>query len=81
MDVNNTNKNGSGAIIGAIIVIVVLIAGGFYFYTQRINKQRQFEAMKNTVTQSTSVTKDIDSLLIEASSTDLNNLGDGIENL
>jgi uncharacterized protein HemX len=81
MDTNNQTKNSTGAVIGAIIVIIILVAGGFYFYGQRVEKQKQFEAMKATAQQSAAVGSDINALLNEASSTTPTNLGDGINNL
>ena len=81
METSNIKGGSSGAIIGAIIVIIVLIAGGFYFYGQRVEKQKQFEAMKAAATQSAAVGSEINSLLKEAASTTPNNLGDGINNL
>jgi ABC-type transporter Mla subunit MlaD len=42
MEENNA-KGGVGALVGIIIVIVVLVAGAFYFYNQRMEKQRQLE--------------------------------------
>lgn len=75
-------KSGAGAVIGAIIVIVVLLAGAFYFYGQRVEKQRQFDAMRKAAEANTATVSDeIDSLLKEASSTNFDNLGKGIENL
>ncbi len=38
------NSNGIGALVGTIIVILILIVGGFYFYGQRVEKQKQLEA-------------------------------------
>lgn len=78
---NETNKGSAGAIVGAIIVIVLLLAGIFYFYGQRVEKQKQFEAMKKAIEQTATATDSIDSLVKEASSTNFDNLGEGIDNL
>jgi hypothetical protein len=80
-ETKNKNEGNVGAIIGAGIVIVILLAGSFYFYGQRVEKQKQFEAMKNSIEQTATATDDIDSLLKEASSTNFDNLGEGIDNL
>jgi preprotein translocase subunit YajC len=59
-------KNGIGALAGTIIVVIILIIGGFYFYGQRIEKQKQNQA---SVTE-TSSSDEIDD--IEKDINDLN---------
>jgi uncharacterized protein HemX len=74
-------KGELGAVVGAIIVIIILVAGGFYFYNQRVEKQKQFEAMRQSEQQAAAIDNEVNSLLIDASSTTPSNLGDGINNL
>lgn len=70
-------SNGIGGIAGIIIVIAILVIGGFYFVGQRIEKQKQFEATVN----SASTSDEIVDLQKDASSTNFDNLGTGIDQL
>jgi preprotein translocase subunit YajC len=58
-------KNGIGALAGTIIVVIILIIGGFYFYGQRIEKQKQNQASVTEASSSDKINdikKDLDAL-------------------
>jgi len=81
MEEQNIEKEGGvGAIFGTIIVMALLIAGGFYFYSQNIEKQKKIDE-QNKTEQILSTSDEIDALTEEASSTNFDNLGEGIDNL
>jgi len=63
-------KSGVGALAGTIIVVIILIIGGFYFYGQRIEKQKQSQA---SVIQATS-SDEIDAIENDLNALDFENL-------
>jgi uncharacterized protein HemX len=70
---NNTKEGGFGAALGIFIIIVVLIAGVVYFAGQ----QKEKIQTNNNLSSS----DDIETLEKDAAAIDLDNLGEGIDNL
>jgi len=72
--------NEIGTISGILIITIMLILGGFYFFGQRIEKQKQFEVLQQQMASS-SGPDDIKSIQNDAASLDFQNLGQGVDNL
>lgn len=73
------NKNSIGTLIGIIIVILMLIIGAFYFYNQRIEKQKE---IKKIVEQQQELTvEDVASIENAVNSLKFDNLGEGIDQI
>ncbi len=47
MQTQNNQKNEIGTLSGILIVILMLVFGGIYFFGQRIEKQKEFQALQN----------------------------------
>lgn len=83
MELNKQNVD-FGAIMGIIVVVIVLIVGAFYFIGQRIEKQKEFQnAMNQNQIATTAVTTsdEVSDIEKDANSINLDNLGEGINNL
>ncbi len=75
-------KSEIGTVSAIIIVIAILLIGGFYFFGQRVEKQKQFEAQRAQQEQlSASTAADVNSLDSEASAMDYDGLDSGVNNL
>lgn len=72
-------KNEVGAIAGIIIVIIVLLIGAVYFVNQRIEKQKEIQAMNAAQTQMAS--DNPDDIKTDASALDFTDLGAGVDTL
>jgi hypothetical protein len=74
------NKSDIGPIIGIIIVILMLVIGAFYFYNQRIEKQK--EITKANQQQEQIINEEgLSTLENTANSLNFDNLGEGIDQL
>jgi uncharacterized protein YpmB len=72
------NKSDIGPIIGIIIVILMLVIGAFYFYNQRIEKQKEIaKANQQQVINEES----LPTLENTANSMNFDKLGEGIDQL
>ncbi|MBM2817584.1 MAG: hypothetical protein HW401_174 [Parcubacteria group bacterium] len=78
-------QSGAGPVIGSVIVIVVVIAGGFYFWGNKIAKDKQSAEIQN---QAMSVYPDmntdeidIDLNQLDIPEEDLNNFENEIQTL
>lgn len=71
--------NEIGTISGIFIIILMLVLGGFYFFQQGVQKQKQYEALKQQMASSSA--DDINSIQKDAASLDFKNLGNGVDNL
>ena len=49
----DTQKGELGVISGIIIVVLVLIAGAFYFYNQRLERQKQIQSLYGQTEEAT----------------------------
>ncbi len=78
MDYNGQN-NEVGTIAGTLIIVALLLVGGVYFFGQRIEKQKEAQALQ-TQSQSSS-SDDINSIKNDAAALDFSHLGDGVNNL
>ncbi len=75
-------KSEIGTVSAIIIVIAILLIGGFYFFGQRVEKQKQFEAERAQQQQlSASTAADVSTLDNEASSMNYDDLDSGVSNL
>jgi len=74
----NIEKGDIGSMIGTIVVIALLIIGAFYFFGQRIQKQKQIEA---NIAQTASSSDEISSLKSDVNSINVDGLGGDVNNL
>jgi len=76
----NEQINEIGTISGILIITIMLVLGGFYFFGQTVQKQEQYEALKQQMASS-SAPDDLNSIQNDAASLDFKNLGQGVDNL
>lgn len=72
--------NEIGTISGILIIVLMILLGGLYFFGQSIQKQKQYEALKQQMASS-SQSDDLNSIQKDAASLDFKNLGNGVDNL
>ena len=72
-----------GSMIGIIVVLVVLLVGAFYFAEQRIQKQKEFQAVLNQVEISSTSTfpNEMPGIENNINSTDINSTATGTNNI
>lgn len=75
----NTEQNEIGTISGILIIVLVFVLGGFYFLGQRIEKQKEYQALR--AESASSSTDDLDDIQKDAASLNFQNLGDGVNDL
>ena len=74
-----TNK-GIGPIAGTIIIIIVLIVGAFYFFGQRVEKQKQ-AGIQNQQNPIATTSDEIGTLQSDVNSLNVDKLGNSVNNL
>ena len=70
----NTEQNEIGTISGILIIVLVFVLGGFYFLGQRIEKQKEYQALR--AESASSSTDDLDDIQKDAASLNFQNLGE-----
>jgi len=76
---NKDETNEIGTVSGILIIVTMLLFGGFYFFGQRIEKQKEAEALRQQMASSSQ--EDLNNIQNEATSIDFQNLGKGVDNL
>jgi len=72
------NKNNIGTILGIIIVILILIIGAFYFYNESMKRQIEIKKINE---QNRAALEEITIFEKDLNSIEMNNLGEGIDEL